>query len=138
MERSAYFEKMTQELIDNEELLVVLKAQNAKVVCVCAADSMQDKGKRVTYATIEKIPPKFSWATDADAMITVYLGSLRGMSEKQKKIVLLRELLKLVIDDDSGNRKIVIKDFDLLDFRCIVERYGVNWDQEPGLFDEVE
>ena len=138
MEKSKYFEKMVQELIDNEELLVMLKAGNARVVCVVSSDRKVDKGDRLIYADIEKIAPKYRWATDADAMITVYLGCIKGFSEKRQKIALLRELLKLVIDDTDGERKVVIKDYDLLDFRCIVERYGANWDQEPTLFDEVE
>lgn len=138
MERSKYYEKMVQELIDNEELLVMLKAENARVVCVVSGDRKVDKGGRLIYAAIEKIMPKYRWATDADAMITVYLGSMVDFSEEKRKIVLLRELLKLVIDDTEGKREVVIKDYDLLDFRCIVERYGAYWDQQPTLFDEVE
>ena len=138
MERSKRYEEMVKDLIDNEELLVMLKAENARVVCVVSGDRKVDKGNRPIYANIEKIAPKYRWATDADAMITVYLGSMVDFSESKRRIVLLRELLKLVIDDTEGKREVVIKDYDLLDFRCIVERYGANWDQEPTLFDEVE
>ena len=138
MERSKRYEEMVKELIDNEELLVMLKAENARVVCLVCGDRKVDKGGRLIYAAIEKITPKYRWATDADAMITVYLGSMVDFSEKKRKIVLLRELLKLAIEDVDGKREVAIRDYDLLDFRCIVERYGANWDQEPTLFDEVE
>lgn len=138
MERSKYYEELVQDLIDNESMLAMLKVENAKVVCLVCGDRKVDKSGRLIYAVIEKITPKYRWATDADAMITVYLGSMVDFSEKKRKIVLLRELLKLAIEDVDGKREVAIRDYDLLDFRCIVERYGANWDQEPTLFDEVE
>ena len=60
------------------------------------------------------------------------------MQKKQKKIVILRELLKLFIDTTDNKRKIIIRDYDLKDFRCIVNTYGADWDERPTLFDEVK
>ena len=44
----------------------------------------------------------------------------------------------ITVDEDTGDRKVIIGDYDLQDFRSVVNRYGTDWDQAPTLFDEVE
>ena len=136
--RSPAWEEMAAELIENDELLVIQNAMQVKVVCVLSETMKKDARKLPIYAEAEKIPPKYKWATDADAMITIYENNMTTFNEKKKQIALLRELLKITVDEDTGDRKVIIGDYDLQDFRCIVDRYGTNWDQAPTLFDEVE
>lgn len=136
--RSPKWEKMAEELIENDELLVMQHAMNIKVVCVLSETMKFDKHKNPIYAEAEKIPPKFKWATDADAMITIYQLNMTTFNEKKRQIALLRELLKISVDDETGERKVIIGDFDLQDFRSVVNRYGTDWDKAPSLFDEVE
>lgn len=136
--RSEIYEEMIQKIIDNDPLLCVLKAMRAKVVCVISDNAKLDESKRRVYAEIEKIPAKYQSFIFADAMITVYMPNIASFSQQKKEIVLLRELLKLVIDDTEDKRKVSIGDYDIKDFRCIVQRYGANWDQEATLFDGVE
>lgn len=136
--RSPSWEKRAERLIEEEELLIMQKVMNVKVVCVLSESTKTDKQKHPIYAEAEKIPTKYKWATDADAMITIYENNITTFNEKKRKIVLLRELLKITVDEDTGDRKVIIGDYDLQDFRCVVDRYGTNWDQTPTLFDEVE
>ena len=136
--RSEKYESIVEELINEDEKLIGLRSEDAKVVCICSDKTKLDENKRRVYADIEKIPPKFQWATDADAMITIYEPNIAWFNEKQRKIVLLRELLKLVVDTIDNVRKVAILDYDLKDFRCIVEKYGANWDQTDSLFTEEE
>lgn len=136
--RSPSWERRAAELIENEELLVIQNAMNVKVVCVYSDSGKLDKHKKPVYAEAEKIPAKYRWATDADAMITIYQMNIANFSEKQKDIALIRELLKIFIDETSGERKVLIGDYDLHDFRKVVQTYGADWDKGPTLFDEVE
>ena len=136
--RSGMYEQMVQDIIDNDELLYTLRASNAKVVCVVSDNVKVDESKRRIYAEIEKIPAKYESFINADAMIIIYTPNIASFNPKKKEIVLLRELLKLCIDETEGKRKVSIGDYDIKDFRCIVQRYGANWDQEATLFDEVE
>lgn len=135
--RSVTYEELAAELIDTEDCLIILKADEVKVVCVLSDKIAVDKTGRRIYADCEKIPPKFSWATDADCMIIIYEPNLSVLSPGQQRIAILRELLKIQSDSSDGTKKIKIIDYDLQDFRVIVERYGVNWDTEPDLFSEV-
>jgi hypothetical protein len=136
--RSPAWEKMAAELIENDELLVIQNAMQVKVVCVLSETMKKDARKLPIYAEAEKIPPKYKWATDADAMITIYQMNIANFSEKQKDIALIRELLKIFIDETSGERKVLIGDYDLHDFRKVVEVYGADWDKGPTLFDELK
>lgn len=136
--RSPAWERRAQELIDNEKLLVVQNALNVKVVCVLSEGAKVDKHKNPIYAEAEKIPAKFRWATDADAMLVIYELNMANFSDEQKNIALIRELLKILIDETSGERKVLIGDYDLHDFRKVVETYGAEWDKGPTLFDDKE
>lgn len=137
--RSPAWEKMAAELIENDELLVIQNAMQVKVVCVLSETMKKDARRLPIYAEAEKIPPKYKWATDADAMITIYENNMTTFNEQKKKIALLRELLKITVDvdTDTGDHKVIIGDYDLQDFRSVVNRYGTDWDQAPTLFDEV-
>ena len=136
-ERSLKYEEVVNDLIENEQLLVMLKAENVKVVCVLSDNVKLDESKRRIYAEVEKIPPKYQWAVTADVMITIYSNNIAFFNEQKRRIVLLRELLKLSVDSTEGKRKVAIRDYDLKDFRCIVDRYGANWDQDDTLFDNA-
>lgn len=136
--RSTDWEERAARLINEDKLLVLQHAMDVEVVCVLSETIKLDKHKNPVYAEAEKIPAKFKWATDADAMVTIYQYNMMQFSETKKDIALLRELLKITIDEDSGERKVVIGDYDLHDFRKVVETYGADWDKGPSLFDEVE
>lgn len=135
--RNTRFEDLAKELIDTETCLVMLRSANVKVVVIMSDKGKLDETGNRIYADCEKIPPKFMWATDADVMITVYELNIAGLTEQQKRIVIMRELMKIHCDESDGKRKIKIIDFDLKDFKLIVDRYGVNWDKETDLFTEV-
>ena len=135
--RSVIYEEVAADLIDTEDCLLLLKADEVKVVCVLSDKIAVNKTGHRIYADCEKIPPKFSWATDADCMITIYEPNFSVLSPGQKKIAILRELLKIQSDSSDGTKKIKIIDYDLQDFRVIIDRFGVNWDKEPDLFSEV-
>lgn len=136
--RSDGYEKLAQDLIDTEDCLSMLKYNNVKVVVVISEKACIDKTGNRIYADCEKIPPKFQWATDADVMITVYLPNIAKLTGEQIRIAMLRELMKIYSDTNEGIREIKILDFDLKDFKLIVDRYGVNWDAETNLFTGVE
>ena len=135
-ERSDYYEEMADSIMQEEPLLVPICNDGVKIVCVCSDKVKVDENKKAVFAECEKIPPKFKWATNADCMITVYKNNVLYFSEEQKRIMLFRELLKIECDAREGIKRISIRDYDLKDFRCIVERYGANWSRGKELFDE--
>lgn len=137
--RSVTYEKVAETLINTEDCLIMLKTEEVKVVCVLSDKVKLDEGRRRIYADCELIPEKFKWATDADCMITLYEPSISSvLSPEQQRIAVLRALMKIKVDTSDIKRKISIIDYDLKDFRAIVERFGVDWDREPTLFDGVD
>ena len=136
--RSTKWEALAAQLIENDELLIMQRAERITVVCVLSDVMKKDAHKNPIYAEAEKIPPKYQWATDADAMITIYENNMTTFNDAQRQIALLRELLKITADEETGKRKVEIRDYDLQDFKCVIDKYGTSWDQEPGLFDGME
>ena len=130
------YEDLARKLIDEEPDLAMLRAEGAKVICVLSDKPEKDGNGLKVYAKTEKIPPKYKLLTDADVMITIYENNITYFTGEQKRIMMLRELLKILIDTGDGKRTVGIRSYDLNDFRRIVATYGAAWDRERGLFDQ--
>ncbi len=136
--RAPGYEDLAYSIMDQEPELAVLRAENVKVICVISAAAEKDRNGLKVYAKTEKIPPKYKLLTDADVMITIYENNIMFFDLKQKRIMMLRERLKILIDTGDGKRTVSIRAYDLNDFRQIVAKYGAAWDRERSLFDDKE
>lgn len=133
-ERSAEFEGIVRALIDSEQSLAYL--HDCRIVCVVSDSTKKDEDKRPMYAECEKVPNKFSWATTADFMITVYSPNIAYFNDGMKQILMFRELLKIEPKEgEAGRMQFELRGYDLKDFRMIVDRFGPDWDKGNTLFD---
>lgn len=133
--RSEKYEELALSIMAEEPLLVPIYNDNVKIVCIVSDKTKVNENKKPIFAECEKIPEKFKWATNADCMITIYENNISYFNDDMKRIMLYRELLKICSSTEGETKKITFRDYDLKDFRCIIERYGVNWSKEKDLFD---
>ncbi len=131
--RSEELEEIAEELIKEEPSLCLLRASDLKIVCL-ESDRSKKKDNKIVFADCEPVPEKFKWATEAQFMITLYTPNISFFDAKKKKILVFRELLKII--PGKKENEFVIRDFDVNDFSEIIKRYGVRWYEEPTLFDE--
>lgn len=136
--RGMDYEAIAYDLIERMPELVLLNADKLRVFCILSDKAETDRNKRKMYAKTEKIPAKYQPLTDADVLVTIYENNITHFTRQQKEIMILRELLKVMIDTEGDTRAVGIRDYDLNDFRQIVLKYGAEWDKEPSLFDGVE
>lgn len=89
-----------------------------------------DKAKRVNksmiYADCQKLSQKMSTLTGTHFVITYYADS-ETLNEKGIEILTWHELKHIGIDDEG---RFYIADHDLQDFKAVVERYGVDWEEK--------
>lgn len=135
--KSDYYQKIAEELIEKHPLLVHLKAakQGAGLKIIYLES---DKGKQSklgpTYADCEKVSASKRWAIDADFVITVYVLNVARLTDEQKKLLMLHELMHIGIKyDKQGELTPFIVPHSVQDFRYILEKYGLDWDQNPQL-----
>ena len=134
LRQSPAYDKIVSELMTEKCDFTPLKADSVKVVCLVSDKAEVDRNKRKVYAKTEKIPDKYRLFMDADVMITVYENNVMFFQPEQKRIMIYRELLKIICDTGNGKKEISIRDFDLNDFRTVIDQYGLEWDAEKTLF----
>lgn len=139
--RNTKYDELVQQIIEEEDELVTLRAEDIQIICLESdTGKMTNDKKHRLFANIEKVTNKWKWATDAAFTITVYAPNVAYFREEKLKIVLFRELLKICIDDNKeGDKRYSLRDYDLQDFKVIVEKYGVDWENkaENSLFEEM-
>jgi predicted metallopeptidase len=126
-EKSEYFEKMAEALIDTTPELAYIKNSQVKIVYLVSSQAKK-AGAKVVHGECEKIPAKYRWAIPADFSITLFAPNNEHMSERQLEILLFHELLHIGIEpaDDGGENYNVIP-HDLEDFKTIIDKYGTDW-----------
>lgn len=143
------YEAIAKRLIEREEALTYVRMSDCKIVCLRSDEVRLNKAKKRVYAEIEKVPSKYAWATTATYTITVFYPNIAYFSEAQINIVILRELLKIAVSDKGdGLFEFGLNEYDLQDFKLVIDRYGSDWDkddlfstskhEENGLFSDIE
>lgn len=88
------------------------------------------------YAETKKIGYPYNFLTDYKFIIIFYENNIQAMTEQQKKVLCLEQLLH--IDEDFTK----IRKYDIKSFREFISKFGINWDIDPNLpdilSDEVE
>lgn len=135
--KSDYYQKIAEELIEKHPLLVHLKAaKQGAGLKIIYLESDKEKQSKLgpTYADYKKVSASERWAIDADFVITVYVLNVARLTEEQKKLLMLHELMHIGIKyDKQGELTPFIVPHSVQDFRYILEKYGLDWDQNPQL-----
>lgn len=110
------------ELINEMPELAELKNADVQIVFL-ASEHEKKKGGGLVLGQCEKVADKYKWAVPCDFTITIFEPNVVQLNEEQIKILIFHELLHVGVMDD----KLYIRDHDLEDFKVIIEKYGVNW-----------
>lgn len=123
-----YYE-ICKRVIQEEDELIDLRSSNATFVCLTSQHKKTSQGGYV-YAQCEKVADKYKWAIPADYTITIFEPNVEDFSDEQKYILMYHELMHIDIGmTDSGDEIYRIKPHDLMDFKNIIDRYGVDWNE---------
>ena len=117
-----------QELIDTDPCLKYILDSEVSIVYL-SSDAEKMTGGKPVYGQCEKIPDKYRWAIPCDFTITVFEPNIERFTEQQLRILLLHELLHIGIEQDGGEEVYRIVPHDFEDFRTIIDRYGLSWDE---------
>lgn len=102
--------------------LHIIKDYDIRVAYVRSYEAKRDKGKTV-YADCRKVRGTFTAYLPFDFIVTFYEPNVYIMTENQKKILMLHELRHISI----GERGLRIENHDVEDFRDILIRFGIDW-----------
>lgn len=92
--------------------------------------SDKEKKSRGRLVGGECIPVReeYKWCCPYDFMIVVYGPNTAGMTREQLKVLIYHELLHVRVDyKEDGEPLYRTNPHDVEDFRCILDRYGMDW-----------
>ena len=115
---------IAEELIEEMPELEYIKNSEVSIIYLSSEHKKTSSGK-FTLGQCEKVSDKYKWAIPCDYTITVFEPNIEGFTEEQIKILLFHELLHIGIEDN----KYFIRPHDLEDFKTIIDRYGVSWNE---------
>ena len=122
---SEEYTEIGRELIESEPELAELKNADVQIIFLASEHEKKHNGSKV-YGQCEKVAEKYKWAVPCEFTITIFEPNVVDFSSDQLRILIFHELLHVGVVDD----KFYIRNHDLEDFKCIVEKYGVDWDCE--------
>lgn len=126
---SEEYSHIGEELILTEDLLSDIRESSATIIFLSSEYEKTKQGKPV-FGLCEKVPEKYKWAVPCDFTITVYEPNVERFTPEQIRILLLHELLHVGIQADGNEESYFVKPHDVEDFLAVIERYGMNWDDE--------
>ena len=128
-EINEHYAEIAKDLIEKEPLLEYIRQSDVTIVYLSSDKPKQSKGKSVC-GECERINPKYKWAIPCDFTITIFDPNVITFSEDQLRILIFHELLHVKIElGDDGEEAYSINPHDVEEFREIIDRYGIDWDQ---------
>jgi hypothetical protein len=104
--------------------LSIIPEFNIKVGYVRSYETKQAKGKQIN-ADCRKVNGTYTAYLPFDFIITFYEPNMGYMNENQKKILMLHELKHIGL----GERGLRIENHDVEDFKDILYRFGIDWNE---------
>ena len=123
------YSQIADRLIKTEESLQSIRESDVRIIYLSSDHELKKNGKLV-FGQCEKVPDKYKWAVPCDFTITVFEPNVERLTEEQIRILLFHELLHVGIKKDGNEEKYLIIPHDIEDFREVIERYGVDWNDE--------
>lgn len=122
------YAEIAASLIREDPALEYIRNSDVTIVYLSSDREKKSKG-RFIFGECEKVPEKWKWSVPCDFTITVFEPNVERFSDEQLRILILHELLHIGIEKDGNEEKHYIVPHDIEDFRIILERYGMEWNE---------
>lgn len=122
------YAEIAMDLIRTEPELEYIRESNVEILFL-ASDLEKKSKKRVIFGECEKVPDKWKWSVPCDFTITIFEPNVERFTDDQIRILLFHELLHVGIEVDGNEEKYYAAPHDIEDFRTILDRYGMEWNE---------
>lgn len=121
------YAEIGSELINTEPILEYIRDSHVTIMYLSSDMEKHGNGK-IVHGECEKVPDKYKWAVPCDFTITLFEPNVERFSDDQIRVLILHELLHIGIEYDGNEEKYRVIPHDVEDFRYIIDRYGIDWD----------
>jgi hypothetical protein len=116
-------EELGERILDAFPEFDLIKSRGVRIGYLKSYEKKRAKNKTV-FAECRIIKGVYTAYLPFDFIITFYHSALYGMSENQKKILMLHELKHIGL----GTKGFYLVPHDIEDFADILSKYGLDWD----------
>ena len=124
-----HYAEVGADLIRTDSVLKYIADSEVSIVYLSSEQDKKANGKLV-FGQCEKVPDKYKWAVPCDFTITVFEPNVERFTDEQIRILLFHELLHIGIELDGNEEVYSIVPHDIEDFRLILDRYGMDWNEQ--------
>lgn len=125
--RSEEYARLAKEVIaGNENLSWIPK--NVRIDFLESTEEKTSNGKTV-FGECRLVKEVYKVYVPYDFLIIIYTPNVAHFTEEQKKILLYHELLHVDFKDKDGEIDFCVKPHDIEDFRAVIDKYGLNWQE---------
>ena len=133
-----HYAEIGADLIQSEPRLIDIRNSEVRIVYL-SSELEKVQNDKVVFAQCEKVPEKYKWAVPADFCIVVFEPNVTNFTERQMRILIFHELLHVGIGVGKEEMETYfVRPHDIEDFRCIIDRFGMDWNAPDGLQVEFE
>ena len=115
---------LAEQIIDRYPELAFIRSFDIKVGYVRSFESKNNSG-RATLADCRKVTGPYQAYLPFDFVITFYEPNLTMLTDNQRKVVMLHELMHITLTE----RGLAVKPHDIEDWENILSQYGLKWNQ---------
>lgn len=125
------YTQIGEDLINTEPKLRYIRNSQATIMYLSSEHEKKENGK-IVRGQCEKIPEKYKWAIPCDFTVTVFEPNVERLTDEQIRILIFHELLHVGITVDGNDEIYRVIPHDVEEFRTVIDRYGMDWDDEAG------
>lgn len=125
---SEEYTKIGNDLIQTEEILSDLRESEVTIMYLGSEYEKTSQGRTI-FGQCEKVPEKYKWAVPCDFTVTIFEPNVERFTEEQMRILILHELMHVGVLKDGNEETYFIRPHDIEDFRDIIDRYGLEWNE---------
>lgn len=127
--RNRNYARIAKRLIETEPAFEEIRDSGVRIAFLSSYEEKKKGGKKV-FGECVLVKDQYKWCVPYDFMIFIYEPNIIGFTRKQKRILIMHELMHVGIDTDHDDIKYKIVPHDVEEFWKIIDRFGLNWETE--------
>lgn len=127
IERNRSYARIARRLIETEPELEEIRDSGVRIAYLSSFEEKKKNGKPVLGECV-LVKKQYKWRVPYDFMIFIYEPNCIDLNRKQKRILLLHELMHVGVNFDREDIEYKIIPHDIEEFWTIINRYGLTWD----------
>ena len=127
IERNRNYAAIGRRMIESEPIFEPIRDSGVRIAYLSSYEEKRKNGREILGECV-LVKEQYKWCVPYDFMIIIYEPNCFDLNRKQKRILIMHELMHVGVDPDGDDIKFKIVPHDVEEFWTIINRYGLTWD----------